>query len=272
MKSLRRVRLLAVSVCLCASGMMAQTPPAQPQQPPATPPAGTPQQQPPQQRPAQPPAGTPPQQTPPRNPFESVPETQPNQPAQPTQPAKPQLQNPAAPAPTRVAVAGEPIESVEFRGARRVPQDTLKAMIETKPGDVFNEEVLRRDFMHLWNTGRFDDIRLETEAGQAGLIVRFVLTERRVIRSIDYAGIHSVTVSEILDRFKERKVGLSVDSQYDPDKIQRAAVALKDFLAERGRQYATVDPQIEQIPPSSLKVTFNVNEGPKVKVGTIDIE
>jgi len=274
MKSLRRLRLLAVSVCLCASGMMAQqTPPAQPQQPPATPPAGTPQQKPPQQPPAQPPAGTP-QQTPPRNPFESVPEQAP--PGQPAQPAKPQAPTqaaPAAPGNVKVTVpAGEPVEAVEFRGARRVPQDTLKAMIETKAGDVFNEEVLRRDFMHLWNTGRFDDIRLETEEGQTGLIIRFVLTERRVIRSIDYAGIHSVTVSEILDRFKERKVGLSVDSQYDPDKIQRAAVALKDFLAERGRQYATVDPQIEQIPPSSLKVTFNVNEGPKVKVGTIDIE
>ncbi len=101
--------------------------------------------------------------------------------------------------------------------------------------------------------------------------MRFVVTERRVIRSINYQGIHTVTVSEILDRFKERKVGLSVESQYDPDKVQRAAVVLKEFLAERGRQYATVDPQIEQIPPSSLKVTFNVNEGPKVKVGMIDI-
>src|SRR5207249_8005173 len=104
------------------------------------------------------------------------------------------------------------------------------------------------------------------------VVVTFVVTERRVIRSINYEGIHSVTVSEILDRFKERKVGLSVESQYDPDRIQRAVIALKDFLAERGRQYASVDPQIEQIPPSSLKVTFNVNEGPKVKVGNILIE
>ena len=32
-----------------------------------------------------------------------------------------------------------------------------------------------------------------------------------------------------------------------------------------------VDPQIEQIPPSSLKVSFVVNEGPKVKVGEINI-
>jgi len=126
--------------------------------------------------------------------------------------------------------------------------------------------------MLLWNTGRFDDIRLETEPGRTGLIVRFVVTERRVIRSIEYPGAKSVTVSEILDRFKERKVGLSVESQYDPNKVQRAAVVLKEFLSERGRQYATVDPQIEQIPPSSLKVSFVVDEGPKVKVGNIIIE
>ena len=137
---------------------------------------------------------------------------------------------------------------------------------------MYNEDTLRRDFMHLWNTGPVRRYPPGNRTGpKTGLIVRFVVTERRVIRSIDYQGIHRVTVSEILDRFKERKVGLTVESQYDPDKIQRAAVVLKEFLAERGRQYATVDPQIEQIPPSSLKVTFNVNEGPKVKVGNIDI-
>ena len=93
-----------------------------------------------------------------------------------------------------------------------------------------------------------------------------------MVRSIKYEGNKSVTVSEILDRFKERKVGLSVESQYDPNKVQRAAIVLKEFLAERGRQFATVDPEIRQIPPSSLEVTFKVNEGPKVKVGKIDIE
>ena len=49
--------------------------------------------------------------------------------------------------------------------------------------------------MILWNTGRFDDIRLETEPGRTGLIVRFVRDERRVIRSIKYEGAKSVTVS-----------------------------------------------------------------------------
>ena len=110
--------------------------------------------------------------------------------------------------------------------------------------------------MALWNTGRFDDIRLEREPGKTGWIVTFVVTERRIVRSIKYDGMKSITVSEILDRFKERKVGLRVESQYDPNKVQRATVVLQEYLAERGRQFANVDPEIHQVPPASLEVVF----------------
>ncbi|MGI8990868.1 MAG: outer membrane protein assembly factor BamA, partial [Bryobacteraceae bacterium] len=110
-----------------------------------------------------------------------------------------------------------------------------------------------------------------TEPGESGAVVRFIVTERPAVRTLKYEGAKSVTVSEILDRFKERKVGLSVESQYDPAKIQRAAVVLKELLAERGHQFATVEPEIHRIPPSSLEVIFNVNEGAKVKVGEINI-
>ncbi|HUK18574.1 MAG TPA: outer membrane protein assembly factor BamA [Bryobacteraceae bacterium] len=250
--------LLAFAVLL---PLAAQTPPQQnPPQPPAS--SGNPQgQQPPQ----------PPQQ--PRNPFENVPQLpgQPQQQPPAQQPAQPQLETPKAPAPVQQPQAnGQVIKAIDFRGARRVPADTLRAMIFSKVGDIYSDEAIRRDFMRLWNQGRFDDIRVETEPDPTGGVdVRFVVTERRVVRTINYEGIHTVTVSEILDRFKERKVGLVVESQYDPNKVQRAAIVLKEFLAERGRQYASVDPVIEQIPPSSLKLTFNVKEGPKVKVGNI---
>jgi outer membrane protein insertion porin family len=267
MKFFRRLRLVVIPACFCVlttcPAMLAQQPPAG--QPPAQPQQQTPPTTPPKPSPFETiptaPAPTPPP-TPPSTPA-AAPAGRPGQ--------RPQLEAPKAEAAPAVNPNGQVIEAFEFRGAKRVPQDTLKALIISKPGDVYSEETLRRDFMILWNTGRFDDIRLEAEPGRLGLIVRFVVTERRVIRSIEYPGAKSVTVSEILDRFKERKVGLSVESQYDPNKVQRAAVVLKEFLAERGRQYATVDPQIEQIPPSSLKVSFVVNEGPKVKVGRIEI-
>jgi outer membrane protein insertion porin family len=71
------------------------------------------------------------------------------------------------------------IEGIEFRGAKSVSVDTLKATIQSKAGGVYDQEALRRDFTALWKTGRFDDIKLDTAPGErGGVIVRFVLTER----------------------------------------------------------------------------------------------
>jgi outer membrane protein insertion porin family len=225
------------------------------------------------------PRTAPPKPQPPKNnPFETIPEAAEPAPAPPPAAPPPAGQPPAgqptAPQPAKPGVEisrpfEDVVESIEFRGVRRVPQDTLRALIFTKVGDKLDEESIHRDFMALWNTGRFDDIRVEREAGKTGWILRFIMAERRVIRSIKYDGNKSITNSEILDRFKERKVGLSVESQYDPNRVQRARNVLQEYLAERGRQFASVEAQLRQVPPSSLEVTFKIDEGPKVKVGTI---
>ena len=71
------------------------------------------------------------------------------------------------------------IESVDFRGSRRSPQDTLRKAIFSKVGDAYNEDVVRRDVVILRNTDRFDDVRVSTEEGKkGGVILHFVLTER----------------------------------------------------------------------------------------------
>ena len=216
-----------------------------------------------QQNPAPPPPQQPQQKK--QNPFEAVPQA-------------PEEPKPATPPPAQVQTTSpdrppeDIVEAIDFRGVRRVPQDTLRAMIFTKPGDAYDEDSLHRDFMALWNTNRFDDIHMEREPGQRGWIVRFVLVERRVVRAIKYDGLKSIQQSEVLDRFKERKVGLSVESQYDPNKVQRARNVLLDYLAERGRQFATVEPELHQVPPSSIEITFKVDEGPKVKVHKIGFE
>ena len=201
-----------------------------------------------------------------QNPFETVPQNPP--PANPFE----------TPSETKPETAQEQsadrnrIEAIDFRGARRIPQATLRALIYAKKDDVFDEQALRRDFMLLWNTGRFDDIRLEVEDGRFGKIVRFVVTERRIVRSIKYDGLKSITMSEVLERFKDRRVGLSTEANYDPNKVQRAVVVLQEYLAERGRQYAKITPEVFQIPPSSVVITFLVDEGPKVKVGDITFD
>jgi outer membrane protein insertion porin family len=165
------------------------------------------------------------------------------------------------------------IQRIEFIGNRRVRNDTLKARIFSRENDTYNEETLRRDFQALWNTQFFEDVKLRVEdsADHANSkIIIFEVKERPVIRRIRYEGIHSVSESDILDRFKERKVGLTVESQFDPTKIKKAEVVLGDLLGEHGRQFAKVTPQYERIASSNAVILiFKIDEGPKVKVGKI---
>ncbi len=165
------------------------------------------------------------------------------------------------------------VQRVEFVGNRRIRSDTLKAKIFTREADVYNEETLRRDFQALWNTQFFEDIRLEVEDSPDrpnAKIVIFYVKERPVIRRIEYKGLKSATESEVLERFKDRKVGLSVESQFDPTRIKKAEVVLRELLGEHGRQFAVIKPTYERIAATNaVKLIFNIEEGPKVKVGKI---
>ena len=165
------------------------------------------------------------------------------------------------------------IDRIDFQGNRRVRKDTLVARIFSREGDNYNEETLRRDFQALWNTQFFEDVKLRVEDSPNranGKIIIFDVKERPQIRRIRYEGIHSISESDILDRFKERKVGLSVESQFDPTRIKKAEVVLKELLGEHGRQFAKVTPEYERIASSNAVILiFKIEEGPKVKVGQI---
>ena len=165
------------------------------------------------------------------------------------------------------------IERIDFVGNRRIRKDTLQARIFSRAGDPYNEGALRRDFQAIWNTQLFEDVRLIVEPSPTkpdAMIVVFDVKERPVIRRIRYEGIHSISESDILDRFKEKKVGLTVESQFDPTRIKKADVVLKELLGEHGRQFAKITPEYERIASSNAVIlTFRIDEGPKVKVGEI---
>ncbi|HXN99394.1 MAG TPA: outer membrane protein assembly factor BamA, partial [Candidatus Acidoferrales bacterium] len=165
------------------------------------------------------------------------------------------------------------ITRIDFIGNHRIQNDTLRARIFSRAGDPYSEEAVRRDFQALWNTQFFEDVRLEVEDSPDrpdGKIVVFYLKERPIIRRIEYKGNKSISESDILDAFKDKKVGLSVEGQFDPTKIKHAEVVIKELLAEHGRQFATVKPTYERIAATNaVKLVFNIDEGPKVKVGQI---
>lgn len=165
--------------------------------------------------------------------------------------------------------AGQVIEDIDVSGNRRIPTETVKARIYTRNGDVYDEAALQRDLRSIWNSGYFEDVRMEREQSAKGWLIHIYVREKPTIRTIDYKGLNSVSQSDVLERYKKLKTGLTVDSPYDPTKVIKAKVVLQQLLAEHGRQFANVNVQVQQVPPAAVSVIFNIKEGPKVKVGKI---
>jgi outer membrane protein insertion porin family len=154
-------------------------------------------------------------------------------------------------------------------GNRRIPKESVLARLFSRQNDLYDPLTVEHDFNSLWNTGYFEDVRIERLDTPKCVQLIIYVTEKPTIREINYKGLNAVTQSDVLDRFKKAKVPLSVESQYDATKIARAVVVLKDLLAEHGHQFSTITPEIKKIPPASVAITFNIKEGPTVKVGKI---
>ena len=169
--------------------------------------------------------------------------------------------------------ADQKIEGVEIRGNRRIPAETIRYYIQTKPGDVLRMEVIRHDVKELYAQRFFDDIRVDAEAGKdGGIRVIFVVKERPLVRGIDFTGLNSITRSDILEKLKEKKISISQESPYDPGKVRQVETIIKSMLAEKGHQQATVEATTEEVPPNAVKLDFKVSEGPAIRVDKIRIE
>src|SRR5262249_14291597 len=164
------------------------------------------------------------------------------------------------------------IEEVRVTGNRRIPTDTIKYNLQTKTNDQFNPNIIRRDIKTLYALGHFDDIRVEEDQGKTGKIIIFRVTEKKLIRSVKYEGLSSLTNSEVVEKLRDKKASISQESPYDPTKIRKAETIIKMMLAEKGHQDATIEATTEDIPPSAVAVTFKVNEGPKIRIQKIAIQ
>ncbi len=164
------------------------------------------------------------------------------------------------------------IEDIEIRGNRRIPRETILFYIQSKPGDRYDRNLIQRDFEALLAQGWFDPLQtklLEDTGPRGGKIIIFQVREYPIIRDIQYLGLKSATESEVLTRFKERRVGVSKESQYDPAKAVAARNVLRDLLAEKGHPEAKVELEVEEISATAVALIFDIDEGPRVRIKEI---
>lgn len=167
------------------------------------------------------------------------------------------------------------VEEVHVQGNRRLREDDILYWIQTRPGDPYNADQVGRDLQTINALNFFDktETKVTTEdAPRGGIRVTFYVKELPIIRDIVFDGLKSVTESDVLKTFREKRVGVSKEAIYDPVKVRNAIRVLKEMLSAKGHPNATVAEGKEAVSATSVAITFQVTEGTRVRVAEIQFE
>src|SRR6266566_1864414 len=181
----------------------------------------------------------------------------------------------SAPRPVNAQQGQRLVESVHINGNRRLREDDILYYVQTRPGDPFNEQQIQRDLQTILGLGFFDKTatRVLTEEGsRGGINVIFEVKELPIIRDLQFEGLKSVPESDVLKAFREKRVGVSKESIYDPVKARNAIRVLKELLAAHGHPNATIEQKRDEVSATSTALTFVINEGERVRVVEIQFE
>jgi outer membrane protein insertion porin family len=166
----------------------------------------------------------------------------------------------------------EVVERIDIVGNERVTPETIKYYLTFREGDYYSPDLIRRDFKVLWATGFFSDIKIEENDGQFGKVIVITVQENPVIRDIVYKTGKKVKEDDIIERLKEKDAFLLPYSYYSEHKVQRIESTIKELLAEKGLPAGKIETQVTRQGQNELEIVFDIDEGPKIRVGEIVFE
>lgn len=164
------------------------------------------------------------------------------------------------------------VEKIEIVGNERVTNETIMYYISSREGEYFNENLLKRDFKVLWSTGFFANIKIEQDQGRSGKIIKITIEENPIVKEISYKTGKKVKEKDITEKLKENDENILPYSYYSPYKIQRVTATIQDLLLEKGLMDGKVDVKTEKKGNNEIEIIFEIDEGPKLRVGEIAFE
>jgi outer membrane protein insertion porin family len=139
------------------------------------------------------------------------------------------------------------------------------------------ENSIREDFKRLWGTNFLDNLSIDVEDyrfsnGVIGKLITYDMEERQRVKIVDFQGSKKLETSKIDEKLKENNAQIRLDTFIDPALIRKIEGIIRDMMKEKGFQSAEITHDIRPIEggPKLVHVTFNMSEGPKVKIRHVE--
>jgi outer membrane protein insertion porin family len=158
----------------------------------------------------------------------------------------------------------QPIAGIDVRGNRRVTKEDLIGYLRLRPGQPFTPEALSEDVKALWGSGFFDDVIVELDQGDAGVVLTFLVRERPNVAAVEFEGNDEIDTDDLTEGIE-----IKTNTILSHPAIARSIQKIRDMYAEKG--YFLAEATSEVVPQKNNEVTikFKIAEHNQVSVRRI---
>lgn len=170
------------------------------------------------------------------------------------------------------AVAQEPppaapqtIIEVRVEGNEQMSDNAVLALVKTRAGQTYDEEVVKADERALLRTGRFSNVVVIRAETDQGVIVTFTVSERQLVSFLEFEGNLAFKADAL-----QKELPFGVNDPLELGRIQRGRMAIADKYKEAG--YYFVEVRIDEEALQRRQVVYEIVEGPRVTVKSVAFE
>jgi outer membrane protein insertion porin family len=163
------------------------------------------------------------------------------------------------------------IRDVVVEGGVTLTVDTVSYYLGLEPGDPLDRESIADGYRRLWDSGLFEDVRIELENhGDGEVTLYIVVTERPFVTSVDFEGNKKIKTPDLKDKLDERGVEIPRNVPMRSSQLGRIESAIKEVYDSEGFRSAQVNHTITNVSANKKKVVYLIDEGGKVKIKEIN--
>ena len=172
---------------------------------------------------------------------------------------------PPTQAPLNIAagLSGRTVEKVEVRGNREVTSGQVLNVIRTRAGEPLDPDTVREDYQRIYGLRRFANVEAQLQPTPNGVIVAFVVTEQKAIRSVAFLGNTAIDTASL-----RNAVTVRANESIDTFRIALARRGIEQLYKTKNYPLATVTVDSAKLADGDL--AFVIDEGPNVRVRNVD--
>ena len=159
------------------------------------------------------------------------------------------------------ASAATTISKIIVVGNKRVERETILSYLQFVPGDQYDFGKVDDSLKSLFATGLFSDVNISRK----GRVVTVRVMENPIINKVAFEG-----NSEIDDKTLASEIQLKPRAVYTKARVQSDTQRVLDVYQRQGLFTASVTPQIIRIDHNRVNLVFEINEGSKTTVKSIN--